>query len=51
VLTQADRPIARVEPDPEPTESFYGHFEESFLKSAPAATRTAIRDAARLTAS
>ena len=30
------------------TESFYGHLEESFLKSAPAATEAAIRDAARL---
>ena len=33
------------------TESFYGHLEESFLKSAPAATEAAIRDAARLSAS
>jgi integrase len=32
------------------TESFYGHLEESFLKSAPAATEAAIRDAARLLA-
>jgi integrase len=29
------------------TESFYGHLEESFLKSAPAATEAAIEDAAR----
>jgi integrase len=32
------------------TESFYGHLEESFLKSAPAATEAAIRAAARLPA-
>ncbi|HEX5980971.1 MAG TPA: tyrosine-type recombinase/integrase, partial [Thermoleophilaceae bacterium] len=31
------------------TESFYGHLEESFLKSAPAATEAAIREAARTT--
>ena len=29
------------------TESFYGHLEESFLQSAPAATEAAIRDASR----
>jgi site-specific recombinase XerD len=29
------------------TESFYGHLEESFLKSAPAKTEQAIRAAAR----
>jgi integrase len=32
------------------TESFYGHLEEGFLKSAPAATEAAIRDAAQLPA-
>jgi integrase len=31
------------------TEAYYGHLEESFLKSAPAATEAAIRDAARST--
>jgi integrase len=30
------------------TEGFYGHLEESFLKSAPAATEAAIREAAAL---
>jgi integrase len=31
------------------TEAFYGHLEDSFLKSAPAMTEAAIREASRST--
>jgi integrase len=30
------------------TEAYYGHLEESFLKSAPEAMEAAIRDAGRI---
>jgi hypothetical protein len=44
--SRRDRRVAELPLNVDTTESFYGHLEDSFLKSAPAATEAAIREAA-----